>query len=47
MKIDMLIDGELVGAKGGKTFERIDPFTGEVATVAAAATAEEVPGIVA
>ncbi|MBV7411121.1 aldehyde dehydrogenase [Maritimibacter sp. DP1N21-5] len=47
MKIDMLIDGQPVGAKSGKTYERIDPFTGEVATVAAAATAEDVPAIVA
>ncbi|MEC7763644.1 MAG: aldehyde dehydrogenase [Pseudomonadota bacterium] len=47
MKIDMLIDGAPVGAAGGKTYERIDPFTGEVATVAAAATAADVPGIVA
>ncbi|WP_298501115.1 aldehyde dehydrogenase [uncultured Maritimibacter sp.] len=47
MKIDMLIDGQPVGAKSGKTYERIDPFTGDVATVAAAATAEDVPAIVA
>ncbi|MDD7970942.1 aldehyde dehydrogenase [Roseinatronobacter alkalisoli] len=47
MKIDMLIDGAPVSAKSGKTYERIDPFTGEVATVAAAATADDVPGIVA
>ena len=33
----LLVGGEWRGADGGAEFERIDPFTGEVATVAAAA----------
>jgi acyl-CoA reductase-like NAD-dependent aldehyde dehydrogenase len=31
-----LIDGEWKGAAAGATFERINPYTGEVAAVAAA-----------
>lgn len=38
----LLIDGQLRDATGGKTFERINPVTGEVATVAAAAQPEDV-----
>jgi acyl-CoA reductase-like NAD-dependent aldehyde dehydrogenase len=38
MDIDMLIDGERVGASTGATFERINPMTGKAATRAAAAT---------
>ena len=38
MDIRMLIGGEEVAAQGGATFERKDPFTGDVATRAAAAT---------
>jgi len=34
----MLIGGEWTGAAAGATFERTDPFTGETATVAAAAS---------
>lgn len=42
MKISMLINGEDVAATGGKTFERRDPVTGEVATIAPAATVADV-----
>lgn len=38
MKIDMLINGEPVGASGGATFTRNDPVTGAPATTAPAAT---------
>lgn len=38
----LLIDGQLRDAKQGKTFKRINPVTGEVATVAAAAQAQDV-----
>ena len=37
MDIRMLIDGDAIGAASGDTFERRDPFTGEVATRAPAA----------
>jgi acyl-CoA reductase-like NAD-dependent aldehyde dehydrogenase len=37
MDIRMLIDGEAVAARDGRTFERHDPFTGKVATVAPSA----------
>ncbi|WP_370222374.1 aldehyde dehydrogenase [Pararhodobacter marinus] len=47
MKIDMLIAGEPAGARNGQTFERIDPVTGDVATTAPAATADDVEAIVA
>lgn len=42
MKISMLIGGESVAAVGGKTFDRRDPVTGDVATTAPAATVEDV-----
>lgn len=38
----LLIDGQLRDATGGKTFERLNPVTGEVATVAAAAQPEDI-----
>ena len=38
---DLLIGGRSVAARGGTTFDRIDPFTGEIATRAAAAAAED------
>jgi acyl-CoA reductase-like NAD-dependent aldehyde dehydrogenase len=37
MDIRMLIDGEAVAARDGRTFVRNDPFTGKVATVAPSA----------
>jgi vanillin dehydrogenase len=37
----LLIGGEWKGASAGGTFERTDPFTGETATVAAAATRDD------
>ena len=37
----LLIGGEWSGAGSGGTFERIDPYTGEVASVAAAASRED------
>ena len=37
----LLIGGEWSGAGSGDTFERIDPYTGEVASVAAAASRED------
>ena len=41
MKIDMLIGGEGVQAKGGRTFLRADPVTGDTATEAPAAGRED------
>jgi benzaldehyde dehydrogenase (NAD) len=37
----LLIGGEWTPASGGGTFERMDPFTGEAVTVAAAAGRED------
>src|SRR4051794_27039182 len=37
----LLIGGEWAGASGGATFERLDPFTGEAVTVAAAGGGED------
>ena len=37
----LLIGGEWVGADGGRTFERDDPYTGEPATIAAAAGVDD------
>src|SRR4051794_13426003 len=37
----LLIGGEWTPASGGSTFERIDPYTGEAVTVAAAAGRED------
>ncbi|WP_282153381.1 aldehyde dehydrogenase [Ruegeria atlantica] len=42
MNISMLINGEDVPAESGQTFERADPVTGEVATVAPAAGVKDV-----
>ena len=36
--VELLIGGRSVAARGSATFDRIDPFTGEIATRAAAAT---------
>ena len=41
MNIDLLIGGKKVAATGGATFQRRNPVTGEVASVAAAATVED------
>ena len=38
MSLDLLIGGQMVAAEGGRTYERVDPVTGEVATTAAAAS---------
>ncbi|WP_417264157.1 aldehyde dehydrogenase family protein, partial [Celeribacter sp.] len=38
MSLDLLIGGTDVAAAGAKTYDRIDPVTGDVATVAAAAS---------
>ncbi|WP_323019188.1 aldehyde dehydrogenase [Pararhodobacter sp.] len=38
MKISMLIDGAYVQAEGGRSFSRLDPVTGDVATEAPAAS---------
>ena len=38
---DLLIGGRSVPARNGATYDRIDPFTGEVATRAAAASVED------
>jgi len=42
VNISLLIDGADVKARDNKTFERKDPVTGEVATVAGAASVEDV-----
>lgn len=41
-KAQLLINGELRDAQGGQTFERINPVTGQVATIAAAAQPADV-----
>ena len=38
MEQPLLIGGEWVGAEGGRTFGKADPFTGEAVTEAAAAS---------
>lgn len=38
---DLLIGGRAVAARNGATFDRIDPFTGEIATRAAAASPDD------
>jgi len=45
--VDLLIGGKSVPARGGATFDRIDPFTGEIATRAAAAGVEDADAAVA
>jgi acyl-CoA reductase-like NAD-dependent aldehyde dehydrogenase len=47
MDIKQIIGGQHVGAASGRTFERIDPFTGEVATRAPASGLEDVRAAVA
>jgi acyl-CoA reductase-like NAD-dependent aldehyde dehydrogenase len=47
IEIQQIIGGKKVGAASGATFDRIDPFTGEVATRAPAATIEDVKAAVA
>ena len=44
---NLLIGGRDVAAQNGRTFDRIDPFTGEVATRAAAASPEDADAAVA
>jgi len=44
---ELLIGGRTVAARNGKTFDRIDPFTGAVATRAAAASPEDADAAVA
>ena len=41
MNVDFLINGEATGGAEGKTYDRLDPMTGELATRAAAATVED------
>jgi acyl-CoA reductase-like NAD-dependent aldehyde dehydrogenase len=41
MNVSMIIGGQATSATGNKTFERQDPVTGEVATIAPAATVED------
>ena len=38
--VELLIGGKSVCAHGGATFDRIDPFTGEIASRAAAAASK-------
>ena len=45
--IQQIIGGKFVGAASGKTFERLDPFTGQVATRAPASGLEDVAAAVA
>lgn len=47
MSLDLLIGGQTVAAEGGRTYQRIDPVTGEVATEAAAAAVADALGAVA
>ncbi|KWV56096.1 salicylaldehyde dehydrogenase [Rhizobium altiplani] len=41
MTVNLLINGEAKGATNGKTFDRIDPVTGDVASRAAAASVDD------
>lgn len=41
MQISMLINGEDAPAQSGRTYERLDPVTGEVATIAPAASVKD------
>lgn len=45
--VELLIGGRSVAARGGATFDRFDPFTGEIATRAAAATVDDADDAVA
>lgn len=45
--VDLIINGEARSAASGKTFERIDPVTGLVASTVAAASTEDVDAAVA
>ena len=45
--VDLLIGGRAVSAKSGATFDRVDPFTGEVASRAASASIEDADAAVA
>lgn len=47
MNVTLLIGGEARAASTGRTYERVDPFTGTVASVAAAATASDALAAVA
>ena len=47
MDIKQIIGGKLVGAISGKTFDRIDPFTGKVATSSPASGLDDVRAAVA
>jgi acyl-CoA reductase-like NAD-dependent aldehyde dehydrogenase len=47
MDIQQIIGGKLVGAIAGRTFDRIDPYTGEVATRSPASGIEDVSAAVA
>jgi vanillin dehydrogenase len=46
-KVELLIGGRSVPAQSGATFDRIDPFTGETASRAAAASVQDVDAAVA
>ncbi|MBV1788706.1 aldehyde dehydrogenase [Marinobacterium sp. D7] len=47
MHINLIVDGEARQAARGRTYDRLDPVTGEVATTAAAAELEDVDDAVA
>lgn len=47
MDIQQIIGGKLVGAASGRTFDRIDPFTGKVATRSPASDLDDVKAAVA
>ncbi|MBL0371638.1 aldehyde dehydrogenase [Rhizobium sp. KVB221] len=47
LEIQQIIGGKFVAAKSGKTFDRIDPFTGKVATRAPASGLDDVKAAVA
>jgi acyl-CoA reductase-like NAD-dependent aldehyde dehydrogenase len=47
MSINFIIDGAETPAANGKTYDRLDPFTGKIATTAAAGSLEDVDKIVA
>ncbi|MDH6267425.1 acyl-CoA reductase-like NAD-dependent aldehyde dehydrogenase [Rhizobium sp. SG_E_25_P2] len=47
IEIQQIIGGKKVGSESGATFDRMDPFTGEIATRAPACTVEDVKAAVA
>ncbi len=41
MNVQLLIDGQAVAATDGRTYDRFDPVTGQIASTAAASSKED------